>query len=53
MGAGRWNDVMKSRVLAEESRLGRLLNKREILEIGAKMRREAGLSHVKIIPFQD
>jgi hypothetical protein len=53
MGSGAWNDVMKSRILAEETRLGRMLAKREMLEIGARMRREAGLSHIKIIPFQD
>jgi hypothetical protein len=53
MGSGAWNDVIKSRILAEEGRLGRLLTKREMLDIGAKMRREAGLSHIKIVPFQD
>ena len=53
MGSGAWNDVMKSRILVEESKLGRLLTRREILDIGAKMRREAGLNHIKIIPFQD
>jgi len=53
MGAGPWNDVMKSRILTEETRLGRMLSKREILQIGARMRREAKLSHIKIIPFQD
>ena len=53
MGSGPWNDVIQSRVLAEEARLGRLLNRREVLQIGAQMRREAGLSHIKIVPFQD
>jgi hypothetical protein len=53
MDSGAWNDVIKPRILAEEDRLGRLLTKREILEIGARMRREAGLNHIKIIPFQD
>ena len=53
MGSGPWNEVMRSRILAEETKLGRLLSKREILDIGAKMRREAGLSNTKIIPFKD
>jgi hypothetical protein len=53
MGSGPWNDIMKSRIISEEASLGRMLSKREILEIGARMRREAGLSHIKIVPFQD
>ncbi|MCL4207998.1 MAG: DUF2380 domain-containing protein, partial [Pirellulaceae bacterium] len=53
MGSGPWNDVIKSRILAEESRLGRLLTRREILDIGAKMRREAGLSNFKVISFEE
>ena len=51
MEAGAWNDVMKNRVLPEESRIGRLLTKRESLSSGAPMRREAGLGDVKIIPY--
>jgi hypothetical protein len=52
MGSGPWNEVLRTRILTEEAVLGRLLTRREILDIGAKMRREAGLSHIKIIPFQ-
>jgi hypothetical protein len=53
MGSGPWNDIMKSRILDKEAELARMLSRREILGIGAAMRREAGLSHIKIVPFQD
>jgi hypothetical protein len=51
MGAGPWNDVIMSRVLAEEARLpkaGSVLSRRQVMRIGAEMRREAGLSYIKI-----
>jgi hypothetical protein len=44
---------MKSRILDKEAELARMLSRREILGIGAAMRREAGLSHIKIVPLQD
>ena len=53
MGSGPWNDIMKSRILDKEAELARMLTRREILGIGAAMRREAGLSHIKIVPFHD
>ncbi len=53
MGSGRWNDVIVQRILARERELGRLLSRREVLQIGAQMRREAGLQYIKIMPFQD
>jgi RHS repeat-associated protein len=37
MGSGAWNDIMKARILAQEEKLGRLLNKREIMLIGAEV----------------
>jgi RHS repeat-associated protein len=49
MGCGPWNDVMRARILQREAELGRFLTRREILLIGAQMRREAGLSHIKIV----
>jgi hypothetical protein len=53
MGSGPWNDVIVERVLAREAELGRMLTRREIMQIGAQMRREAGLQHIKIILFLD
>jgi hypothetical protein len=49
MGRGPWNEVMRKLILEQEAELGRLLTKREILLIGARMRRQAGLSHIKIV----
>lgn len=51
MGWGRWNDVILSRIVDLESSLGRLATPREIMRFGAQMRRAAGLSNIKVIPF--
>ncbi len=50
-GGGWWNDTIIGRLDAREAALGRQLTPREILAIGAQLRREAGLSHVKVIPY--
>jgi hypothetical protein len=41
------------RLLEREAALGRQLSSREILGIGAQLRRDVGLQHVKIMPFLD
>ncbi|MCK6576324.1 DUF2380 domain-containing protein, partial [Myxococcota bacterium] len=47
-GGGFWNDEIMRRLLKQEQRLGRQLTPREILRVGAMLRREAGLQHVKV-----
>lgn len=53
MGSGRWNDEIVGRVLSREQEAGRILSRREVMGIGAQMRREAGLQHIKVIPYKD
>jgi hypothetical protein len=52
-GGGWWNNTIMERMFEAERAWpnGQQLSKREILRIGAQMRREAGLSHVKVIHY--
>ncbi|MCZ2341264.1 MAG: DUF2380 domain-containing protein, partial [Bacteroidales bacterium] len=50
-GGGFWNNEVMQRLTEREAQLGRQLSTREILQIGADMRRRAGLSHIKVIPY--
>jgi hypothetical protein len=52
-GGGWWNDTIMQRLTSREAALGRQLTPREILQIGAGMRRRAGLTHVKVISYHD
>jgi len=55
----KWNDVIMSRLQAKEALKQQVfgskarLNRREMLKVGAEVRREYGLSHVKAIRFDD
>jgi hypothetical protein len=49
-GGGFWNDEIMSRLMAREAALGRQLTRREILAIGAQMRRQF-VPGIKIIPY--
>jgi hypothetical protein len=50
-GGGFWNNQIWSRLTASETALGRQLTVREILLIGAQMRRQY-LSGFKLLPFE-
>jgi RHS repeat-associated protein len=52
-GGGWWNDTIMQILRAQEAALGRQLTPSEILQVGAQMRRRAGLSHVKCVPYRD
>lgn len=55
VGGGWWNSTIMRELFKAESQLpsgGRLSN-REILAIGASMRREAKLQHVKVVGYKD
>jgi hypothetical protein len=48
-GGGFWNNEILSRLINQEAALGRRLTKREILQIGAQMRRQY-VPGIKAIP---
>jgi hypothetical protein len=48
-----WNEEIMKRLTAREAELERRLTRREILQIGADMRRFAKLQNVKVVPFVD
>jgi hypothetical protein len=50
---GWWNDTIMRSLRAREEALGRKLTPREILQIGAEMRRRANLSNMKVLPYTD
>jgi hypothetical protein len=52
-GGGWWNRTIMERLFTAEAALpaGQQLTGREILRIGAQMRREAGLSQFKVINY--
>lgn len=50
VGGGFWNNQSMTRMLAREADLGRQMTTREVLQIGAQMRREY-LSGFKLLPF--
>jgi hypothetical protein len=47
-GGGYWNTTIMTRLLEREAKVGRLLLKREVLKIGAVLRRETNLKNVKV-----
>jgi Predicted lipoprotein of unknown function (DUF2380) len=49
---GWWNDTIMDLLDTAESAAGRQLTPREILRIGAKLRRLADLSHIKARPHE-
>lgn len=53
-GGGWWNNTIMERLFEAERTLpnGQQLSKREILRIGAQMRRDTGLSHIKVIHYK-
>lgn len=51
-GGGWWNDQIMRELLKQEQRVGRQLTRREILREGARLRRRAGLRHVKVEPYR-
>jgi hypothetical protein len=48
---GGWNQVIMKRLVEAETKAGRQLTQREILQIGAQLRREVGLQGHKVIQY--